>query len=106
MPVKNFAVYLSTAIDKQALRLDNPHINQHKGHQMIVYSVAKFDLILLAGDIETAARRNHTAWILCGQIDKYPAAMAKVRAINAAIFTKSISVRREILRNAGMVLAK
>ena len=47
---------------------------------MIVYSVAKFDLILLAGDIETAARRNHKAWILCGQMDKYPTAMAKVRA--------------------------
>lgn len=70
----------------------------------IIYTVKPEYLIRDAEQIERDAEQSLRAWIILGQSDKYSAAMATARALRSAASERSISVRREILRNSGFIV--
>ena len=67
----------------------------------ILYTTKAAALIADAEQIERDAEQSLRAWIILGQADKYSAAMATARVLRSAAASRSIWVRREILRNAG-----
>lgn len=69
-----------------------------------IYTVKPNYLIRDAEQIERDAEQSLRAWIILGQSDKYSAAMQTARALRAAAAERSISIRREILRNSGFVV--
>ena len=66
-----------------------------------IYTVKSAHLICEAEKIEQHATESLTAWILVGQTDNYSNAMKTARALRQAANERSVSVRREILRNVG-----
>lgn len=69
-----------------------------------IYTVRPECLIRDAEQIERDAEQSLRAWIILGQSDKYGAAMKTARALRAAAAERSITVRREILRNSGFTV--
>jgi len=69
-----------------------------------IYTVKPEHLIQDAEQLERNAAESLTAWILLGQTDKYTAAMNLARALRQAASERSVSARREILRNAGFTV--
>lgn len=69
-----------------------------------IYTVKPEHLIRDAEQIERDANDALTAWILTGQAEKFSAAMRDARALRQAASERSVSVRREILRNAGFIV--
>lgn len=69
-----------------------------------IYTVKPEYLTQDAVQIERDAQQSQMAWILLGQSDKYSAAMTTARALRAAAAERSVSIRREILRNAGFTV--
>jgi len=66
-----------------------------------IYTVKSSHLICEAEKIEQHATESLTAWILIGQSGRYGDAMRDARALRQAASERSVSVRREILRNVG-----
>ena len=69
-----------------------------------IYTVKPEYLIRDAEQIERDADQSLKAWIILGQSDKYSAAMKTARMLRSAAAERSISVRREILRNSGFIV--
>jgi len=69
-----------------------------------IYTVKPEGLIRDAEQIERDAEQSLRAWIILGQSDKYSAAMKTARSLRTAAAERSITVRREILRNAGFTV--
>ena len=69
-----------------------------------IYTVRPDCLIRDAEQIERDAEHSLRAWVILGQSDKYGAAMKTARALRIAAAERSITVRREILRNAGFTV--
>lgn len=66
-----------------------------------IYTVKPEYLIRDAEQIERDAEQSLTAWIMVGQSGRYGEALRTARMLRAAAAERSISIRREILRNAG-----
>lgn len=71
---------------------------------MTKLTVSAAALNQMADSTERHAKESQTAWILCGQMEKYGEWMARANAIRRAAAEKSIWVRREILRNNGVAV--
>lgn len=56
----------------------------------------------MADRTEAHAKDSHAAWIVCGNSDAYDKAMHQVYVLRRAAAERSIYVRREMLRNAGI----
>ncbi len=69
-----------------------------------IYTVKSEYLIRDAEQIERDAEQSLRAWIILGQSDKYGAAMRTARALRAAAAERSVTIRREILRNSGFTV--
>lgn len=69
-----------------------------------IYTVKPEYLVADAQQIERDAEQSLNAWILLGQSSRYSQAMETARALRAAAAERSITVRREILRNAGFTV--
>jgi len=69
-----------------------------------IYTVKPAHLICEAEKIEQHATESLTAWILINQSGRYGDAMRDARALRQAASERSVSVRREILRNAGFTV--
>lgn len=69
-----------------------------------IYTVKPEYLIADAERIERDAKESLNAWILLGQSEKYSEAMKTANMLRQAAATKSITTRREILRNAGFTV--
>lgn len=59
-------------------------------------------LLSAADQIERDANESLPSWIILGQSERYSQAMAKARSMRRAAEERSIALRREILRNAGI----
>lgn len=55
-----------------------------------------------ASDLEAAAEESLTSWILLGQAHRYCENLGKAAILRRAAEIKSISARREFLRNNGV----
>jgi len=69
-----------------------------------IYTVKPEHLIRDAEQIERSAVESLPAWILLVQSGRYGDAMRAARALRQAASERSVSVRREILRNAGFTV--
>ena len=69
-----------------------------------IYTVKPKHLIRDAEHIEQDAEQSLRAWIILGQSDKYSTAMKTARSLRSAAAERSISIRREILRNSGFIV--
>jgi len=69
-----------------------------------IYTVKPEYLIRDAEQIERDAEQSLLAWIILGQSDKFSTAMATARALRAAAAERSVTIRREILRNSGFTV--
>jgi len=69
-----------------------------------IYTVKPEYLIRDAEQIERDAEQSLRAWIILGQSDKFSTAMATARALRFAAAERSVTVRREILRNSGFIV--
>ena len=69
-----------------------------------IYTVRPEYLIRDAEQIERDAEQSLSAWILLGQTDRYGDAMRTARALRYAAAERSVSIRREILRNSGFTV--
>jgi hypothetical protein len=69
-----------------------------------IYTVRPEYLIRDAEQIERDAEQSLSAWILLGQTDRYSDAMRTARALRYAAAERSVSIRREILRNSGFIV--
>ena len=69
-----------------------------------IYTVKPEYLIRDAEQIERDAEQSLTAWIMVGQSERYGEALRTARALRAAAAERSITVRREMLRNSGFVV--
>lgn len=70
---------------------------------MTTKHVGKAWMLTAAESIEQSARESLSAWIVLGQTDKYTAAMDKVSTLRRAAEVQSVSIRRDMLRNAGII---
>jgi hypothetical protein len=69
-----------------------------------IYTVKPEYLIRDAEQIERDAEQSLCAWIILGQSDKFSTAMATARALRSAAAERSVTIRREILRNSGFTV--
>lgn len=69
-----------------------------------IYTVKAKYLIEDAEKIEKSAKENLKAWSILGQTDKYSEAMDTAYKLRAAAAEKNLSIRKEILRNAGFTV--
>lgn len=72
---------------------------------MKLYTVRKEALIQEAESIERIAKESLKAWAILGQSHKYSDLMQQAYTVRRAAETKSIHVRREMLRNLGYTFA-
>lgn len=54
-----------------------------------------------AAQIETAAKESKIGWFICGKSSRYTEEMEKAAVLRRAAEIKSVSRRREYLRNNG-----
>lgn len=69
-----------------------------------LYTVNAEALRADAARVEAQAADSLPAWILLGQSARYAEEMRKARALRNAADASSVSIRREILRNAGFIV--